>query len=337
MNETIMNYDEFLNWLLDEELTENAENNYFGITEIVAHNKGERASAWETERNNFIRQTNVKYYGKESNVLMGDFIEAKIGMNFDKQSFVRFSVENLYDAYKEKGMLGVSDVIANHCAYANSIESRVSRVIDDMKTYETIKDNLIIRPLNFDYNKEMLDGMTYKRIGDIALVLYAVVFDDVDSGALNTVKVPRVIFNGWNIDESVVFAMTMRNTNGFAVPELFRNLLDITSYDAFMAEGYCGTLSPSCSPMVTTHRRTNGAIALFYDGVCKKIAEMFGGSFYVAFTSIHEAMCHKEGSIPVEGIRRHVRATNAAFGKEETLSNEVWYYNAKTDSFSMVI
>lgn len=330
--EPTLDYDQFFTWLLDEELCDE-NTKALNVAEVIPHVKGERSHVSNSTLDSFIRQTNVKYFGQESNVLMGDFVELKTSVG-DKSSFLRFFVNDLYGIYKAEGKEGVSGAILDNCAYANSIEARASRVIDDMQSYETIKDKLIIRPLNFNLNKTMLEGMTYRVFGDIALVLYAVVFDDTD--ALNTVKVPREICDQWDVDEDTIFSETMASTNSFAVPQLFRNILDFDNCDSIMEKDYTGTLEESAIPLVTTNRKTNGAIALFYDGVCEKIAEMYGGSFYVAFTSIHEAMCHKKGSIDVESIRRHLNATNKTFGPKETLTNEVWFYDAENKRFGTV-
>lgn len=335
-NESVMEYDEFFTWLLGEKLAE-SNVSLIGVDEVVPHVKGERSCVAGSTLDNFIRSTNVKYYGKESNILKGDFVELKMKAVMDKQSFVRLSVQNLYDAYRDGGTERVSAIITDNCSYAVGIEARATRVIEDMQVYADIKDKLIIRPVNFTLNEGSLSGMTYKRIGDIALVLYAIVFDDVKNGCLNTVNIPYEMVKNWEVTEEMVYEEAMKNTNSYAVPQLFPNILDTENYCSFMAETYAGTLDEQTIPLVTTSRKTNGAIVIFYDGVCKKIAEMFGGSFYVAFTSIHEAMLHKEGTVEPSSIRRHIRATNAAFGPDDTLTEEVWYYNAETDSFDMVI
>lgn len=57
---------------------------------------------------------------------------------------------------------------------------------------------------------------------------------------------------------------------------------------------------------------------------------------YVAFTSIHEAMIHKKGTIDPSSIRRHVRATNRTFGMDEALTDEVYYYDRDNKTFEMV-
>jgi hypothetical protein len=96
-------------------------------------------------------------------------------------------------------------------------------------------------------------------------------------------------------------------------------------------------LKPDNTALVTTSRKTNGAIAMFYPGVKEKLAEMFDDSFYVAFTSIHEAMIHKKGSIDPASIKRNVTETNRIFGPEDTLSDSVFFFDRKSGSFAAVV
>ena len=44
--------------------------------------------------------------------------------------------------------------------------------------YEFIRNRLIVRPINFTDNKYELKDCVYKKIGDIALVLYVLLYDD---------------------------------------------------------------------------------------------------------------------------------------------------------------
>lgn len=86
-------------------------------------------------------------------------------------------------------------------------------------------------------------------------------------------------------------------------------------------------------PVVTTTRQINGAIAMFYPGVKEKIADLFGGSFYVAFTSIHDARVHRVGSISPRRILRTLKDVNNAFSHDELLSRKVFLYDDENKSF----
>lgn len=302
--------------------------------QMIPHLKGEIA---ETESGEvFIRQTNAKYFGVDSDKLLGDFVEAR----FDDNNFIRLEGSCLRDIFVSEGWDGVEKFISDQIEYSDSIKSDVDSVINSITKYDEIKDKLIVRPLNYGYNKVTLEGASYMMTGDIALVLYVLVKDDAESGVLNTIKVPASIVSEWGIQKSDVFYYAMLNTNVYAMPRLYSNILNIENTDeseaAFMSPKYETKLSREIIPLVTTTKKTNGAIAMFYPGVKEKIAEMFGDSFYVAFTSIHEAMIHKAGTIDAESIRRHVKATNKTFGPADTLSDEVWFYNRANGEFNIV-
>lgn len=301
------------------------------------HRKGEKPKDTETEM--FIRNTNMKYFRTESDELMGDFIEMTVPDIQNGDSFIRFDVNYLYELYSRNGWKAVEEHIDSNMSYMRRVRNDASMVINEMNSYQKIKEKLIIRPLNLKNNRIQLENYVYKTIGDIALVLYAVILDDAENSCLNTVKIPKEIFEKWDMDSDNVFLATMLNTNVFAMPRIYTNLLDIEKTtekeSAFMASDYTKKLKAETIPLVTTTRKTNGAIALFYPGVKEKIAEMFEDSFYVAFTSLHEAMIHKAGTIDPSSIRRHVKATNDTFGPEDTLSDEVYFYNAETKTFEV--
>lgn len=294
--------------------------------EIILHPTGEKA-AGNRKLENFIKSTNQKYYNSNSDILEGDFVEI-VMYNDDKESSIRIEMDYLKHMNNTEE---VSEYVKHSIEEYGKISEDVKFVIDRMEFYDLIKDRLIIRQLNYNNNKINLEDYVYDTFGDIALVLYAVI-DDEES--LHTVKIPYDIFKKWNLDKKVVFTAAMDSTKKSAEARIYTDLRSINGDGMDINDNVI--LESSAIPMITTTRKTNGAIAMFYPGVKEKIAEMFDDSFYVAFTSIHEAMIHKKGTIEPSSIRRHIRATNRTFGKEETLTEEVYYYDKDNNSFGMV-
>ena len=294
--------------------------------EIILHPTGEKADG-NRKLENFIKSTNQKYYNSNSDILEGDFVEIVMN-NDDKESSIRIEMDYLKHMNNTEE---VSEYVKNSIKEYGKISEDIKFVIDRMEFYDLIKDRLIIRPLNYNNNKNNLEDYVYDTFGDIALVLYAVI-DDEES--LHTVKIPYDIFKKWNINKRIVFTAAMDSTKKSAEARIYTDLRSINSDGMDINDNII--LESSTIPMITTTRKTNGAIAMFYPGVKENIAEMFDDSFYVAFTSIHEAMMHKKGTIEPSSIRCHIRATNRTFGKEETLTEEVYYYDKDNHSFGMV-
>lgn len=295
---------------------------------VTLHLKGEQAYGNEALEQ-FIKTTNQKYYNSDSDKLLGDFIE----IASENNSFIRISV----DLIKDKTTEEIIEYVNDNISYAHIIHSDARSIVERMEDYEQVKNSLIIRPLNYNFNQLVLGDYVYDTIGDIALVLYAVVLDDKANNCLNTIKVPKQAFEKWNLSKADVMYEAMQNTMVFAGPRIYTNLLNMygtTDRDSDFMK-YDIDLREAISPMVTTTRKTNGAVAMFYPGVKEKLAEMLDGSFYIAFTSIHEAMIHKVGTLTPEAIRRSVRNVNEHFNRVETLSNDVFLFNKEDGTFTV--
>lgn len=293
--------------------------------EIILHPAGEKADG-NKELESFIKATNQKCYNSNSDVLEGDFVE--IVLHDDKDAFIRIEMD--YLKHMKSGE-DVSEYVKHSINEYGKIEENSKIVMDRMPFYNLIKNRLIIRPLNYKHNRRSLEDYVYNTFGDIALVLYALISDKEN---LYTVKIPSGVFAKWNLDKESVFDAAMNNTQKLADARIYINLLDMNADGMVINDDI--NLNPELMPLITTTRKTNGAIAMFYPGVKEKIAEMFDDSFYVAFTSIHEAMIHKKGTIEPSSIRCHIRATNRTFGMDETLTEEVYYYDRDNKRFEMV-
>lgn len=337
-----MSYEKFCEELKSEVLCSDKFRNAGGI--FVFHGKGEKASDGDTEAVNFIASTNIKYFKSENESLMGDFVE--LGLTGDKndgKKFSRYYVPSLYDIYQNDGWNGVWNEIEENLKYLGQMDESVSDVIEKMSEYSKIRNKLVIRPLSFSLNSMELKKCIYRLCGDIALVLYGVVSDDPETGVLNTFKIPADLAESWGVDIDKVFDQAMLNTHLSAMPRVYTNISDALSHPSdkgkFMSpDSDVEELKnlPGCAPMLTTTKRVNGAVSMFYPGVQERLSELFGGNYYAAFTSIHEVMLHKEGTIEPSMIRRSLRDVNRHFGPEETLTENVYFYDSEKNEFNMI-
>ncbi len=61
-------------------------------------------------------------------------------------------------------------------------------------------------------------------------------------------------------------------------------------------------------------------------GQMKRLAELFGDDYYIAFTGTSEARLHKKGTIHPRDILMRIKQMNKTFDPSETLSNKVYLY-----------
>lgn len=223
-----------------------------------------------------------------------------------------------------------------------ALQAQESTALSDCSDYEKVKNELILRPLNYYYVKNELEDVPYIRAGDIALVLYAVMAHA--GGDYFTAKMHRSQMEKWKKPETEVLEAAMINTCFLYPPRLY-SVEDLLSWDGKQHED--GTFMTDGNPLkikkgmrgyiLTNTLEINGAIAMFYPGVARKIAECFGEDFYIAFTSIHEAQVHSASMISPEIVRSSLRDTNKHCNrKEEVLTNKVYCYSLEKKCFGVI-
>lgn len=295
-------------------------------------------TAVKEEDARFIRDTNVRYYHQDSERLQGDFaVLEKDGEGGVKKMFCRFSAEKLYEDYRRFGWDIVKEAVYENLGYCNSEEIGILDKLDD---HEAVKGRLFLRPLSYNNFAWEAGGYIYRRVEDIALVLYVLIRDD--EKGVDSAKLPKEMLKKWGMDADEVLDEAMLNTYCMAQPRIYLSPFECINppfeRGAFMSFNSPITALDKWSiPTVTTTKLTNGAIAMFYTGVKEKIAELYGDSYYVAFTSIHEARTHCRGVYPPRDILKSLKETNRVFPKGEMLSNKVFYYDREKGTFEALL
>ncbi len=321
------------------EFIEDFRNNFCAHTDVSEEQLRFYPDGWRGSGslydNEFIQNTNHLYDKEDSDSLAGDYLVIEDGgKSFG--SICRFSLEYLYEEFQEDGWDRVWYIVDENLRFRDKCS--IVELFGDEATYESVKSKLIIRPINFSDNRYELRRACYHRIGDIALVLYAISFSGEYSGedTLATVKVPREILERWGTDADTAIYEALLNTYITRPPRIYFKHTELVDppYErgAFMALGADFHIAnPTVTPTLTTYPNTNGAIAMFYPGVAKKLAEVMGGSYYVSFTSIHEARLHLKGSMKPRDILHALKSVNDAFDPNEILTRKVYFYDAERD------
>ncbi len=324
-----MEYKEFINEL-QKKLEEKKQELSYG--KIAFFEDG--STSTDAKELSIIRETNIKYQKTESDVLIGDYI-ILYQYKDKREQMCRFNCMQLYQEYEKGSWAAVWEPILS--SIDSSRKFMELGIIDliEKNEYDLLKDKLFIRPLNFKDHRYELKNHIYKCIGDMVLVLYILASDENDGKRHDvlSVKVPRSSIQAWGIDEEEVWENAMSNTYIMAPPRIYLNPMDLVNppyhKGAFMAlNSDITSLSPLAVPTVTTTAQINGAIAMFYPGVMKRIAELFGDDYYIAFTGTSEARLHKKGTIQPRNILMRIKQMNKTFDPSETLSNKVYLYEA---------
>ncbi|MBQ7839682.1 MAG: hypothetical protein IJ390_04240 [Lachnospiraceae bacterium] len=223
-----------------------------------------------------------------------------------------------------------------------AVQAQESTALSQISNYEKVKNELILRPLNYGLVREQIEDVPHIRIGDVALVLYAVMAHEEND--YFTAKMHRSQMVRWNRTEKEVLEEALVNTSFLYPPRLY-SVEDLLTWDEKQHEDGLFMTGENDFKMkkgmrgyiLTNTLEINGAISVFYPGVAKKIAESFGEDFYIAFTSIHEAQIHPASMISPEVVESSLRDTNRHCNREEEiLTNRVYCYRLKEGCFGVI-
>lgn len=279
-----------------------------------------------------IRELNRKYANKENS---SELLVESLVVEVHKSAYITLNLEDIYNKNLTKDE--IEKLIKGKVDTFSKLYDSANSVLDNVEDFDYIKDKLTIRLLPYEENKEKLEDVVYHQFYDIAVVLYITISHE--DGILNTAKVKKSLLEKWpgwrmrRIQEADLFTIAVQNV----IRDQHPIIGDLASVVADKLESVFLATPESLSSytgaaLLTTSQKTNGAVAAFIPGVADKLVELLGDSFYVVFTSLHEAMIHKNGE-SVEGMYRALDGTNRAFGQEDYLSSTIYFYDKDKKNF----
>ena len=191
-------------------------------------------------------------------------------------------------------------------------------------TYGLSRSKIYLELVNRHLNKELLRDVPHRLfLDDFAVVVRCMVGSTEDriAGFL----VHNYHLNLWNIDKESLISHALHNTRdmmGISLRTMRNVLLDL-------AQDLTGTDTPDCPFWVLTNKKgITGAATVLFDDFLKDFA-MEHGSFYVIFSSVHEALLIPESDkFDISFLTRTNQVINATeVQADEILGNRAYYYS----------
>lgn len=277
---------------------------------------------------------NIKFTNKE-----GDRLNITFAEHDDAYEVCSVRVDEVYKAYHEGAKLNaIVNYISNDVLHAKNynIYDKTKTLID----YDTAKSRLFVRLLNCDRNSDILKNVVHKTLGDIAPTVCAIV--DNRENLIST-KILKSMVEKWRKTETDIFNEALENTYRAMPPRIYKweGVLCDESYagESFMNdEDVCDLDKSFSGNILSTTRKTNGAVAVFLPGVAEKISELLDSDFYMVFTSIHEVMIHSTGSgVDLKDLKLVLQDTlREATPSSDYLTEKIYKYNRRTHKFECV-
>ena len=218
--------------------------------------------------------------------------------------------------------------------YLDAVVSK-PEIAETNLTFDRIRDDLTIRIVEIERNKEFLQEIPYMVMGNGFAAVCDVKVHEDNSGYWKT-TITRGLMQENNYDKTEMFKTAIENCQlkdpvvlNTMENQLFfdekENLLDM--------DGKIPEANKSHMYVLTNEEGMLGAATLFYPGVQEKIAEKLGEGYLALPSSVHEFLIVPESSgLTARDAAEMVHEANHSgmIDPKEVLSDNVFHYDRET-------
>lgn len=210
-------------------------------------------------------------------------------------------------------------------------------IVEKIKDYNTVKNNLVIRFVSQIFNKELLKDIPFGQKEDLVFVYYIKIpVSDVDAPEYILITNQLLQMYGITINQLHADAMTSTMEQYPAKIEQLEDVLTTLMRNDQSGEGvdYISSIT-----MVSNTSYSHGAVTILYPGMLETLGETIGSDFYVLPSSIHEVLVYPDDKEPdrKKCLSQMVKEVNRnEVDPKDRLSDSVYYYNIKTKKFEII-
>ena len=202
--------------------------------------------------------------------------------------------------------------------------------------YNLAKEHIIMKLINRDLNKDLLEKVPFVPYLDLAIVFVCSLGDL--SKEYSGVLIHHSQMQDWGITRSELYRVAKENTQRF-LPYFFTDmnvflkeyLDDSTDINQDDYGEKVVPLPKTKMYLLTNHIKVLGATALLYDGILEEISDQLNSSFILLPSSVHEVLIVPvENRKEMEHYSNMVQEVNATqLSPDEVLSDHAYYYSRK--------
>lgn len=226
-------------------------------------------------------------------------------------------LEQFYDDYlMGESVEEIADVVLEEIRRPVQIP-HIGEFIHD---YERARQRLGIRLIDAAANRELLSDLPWRRVMDMAAVVFFLVGRMPQGQGIITVHERDL--ERWGVEEKTLWQDAVESAPAL-MPADLRHLGE-TAQTRGLEDMY----------ILSNVQNYYGASVILYPDTLPEAAQRLGGSFYVLPCSVHEMILVREGFVDdLQELSESVRDANrTVVAPEEVLTDSVYYYDAGEDA-----
>ena len=235
-------------------------------------------------------------------------------------------------------MKSVADTQVSH----DGKEFDVSQITD----FDHVKDNIRLKLVSADMNKEYLEGKPFKLVEDLAVVYYVDLGENNEFGKAS-VPITDNLLKVYGITAEELHDIATQNMETLVTPQFqdMESMLRETMMQSLppempqdmkdqIVEGVLAGQGAPSMYILTNEDKMNGAAMLLSPEAMDMVREAVGDDFFILPSSIHECLIvPKSADVSLEALENMVKEVNAnEVAPGERLSDHVYEYDAEERS-----
>ncbi len=200
----------------------------------------------------------------------------------------------------------------------------------DCNYYETVNQQVILRLVNYEKNKEILEDCPYIPFHDLAITFRWIAYQD--EIGISTALISNQELKHWCVTVSQLFKDAINNTQRL-FPAKIQRLKDMLKAQNMDIEEGDFELY-----VLTNEQGINGASCILYERLLKEFGQSQKSNFYLLPSSIHEMMiCLDDPLISSSMLLSLVKdANHMVVTMGEVLSDNIYYYDYEKEVLTLI-
>ncbi len=218
----------------------------------------------------------------------------------------------------------VNDIVETYESHRLTCGDIANKFMD----YDWVKDNLIMRLVNTEKNKEMLDDVPHIKFLDLTIVFAVRML--VKSGLYGSALIHNRHVECWGVDPCTLYEDAKKSCKEILPPMQISmsSLLGGAMPDDIMQ----ALFEEDPMYVVSNNERSFGAAVMLYPDAYKYLADKFESDMYIIPSSVHETIAVPVNSgIELEALNQMIPTVNAgSVQAQEVLSDHAYIYIRET-------
>lgn len=243
----------------------------------------------------------------------------------------------------------VVDTVCN-LATEKTEEAKVIReTVRKLESFDNVKDDIVIKVVNYDMNKEQLKNYPYIKWNDLAITYHYRMkannnYGNLDLGVGGNMNISNVLLEMWNISKEELHSIAFENTKRLCFPRIIplsSIMLEMISdlFTETKSKEIKEDVENESMYVFNNGDRLFGASSFLFPDLIKEKNEKdwHCETVYILPSSVHELILVPDrNDYPVERLREIVKEVNGEIEPIEILSDSIYKWERKTNEISIV-